>query len=64
MVRYYVRKYDPDAGSDKAKVPTPEPSDIQKAALVNFDDIEQELKKLFVSIKRKTFCSVHYIVHD
>ena len=47
-----MTKCDPEnAGSDKAKLPTPEPSDINKAALVNFDEIEQEIKKIKSSLE-------------
>lgn len=37
-------EYD-NAGSDKAMLPLPDPSDISQAMLVNFDDINKELKK-------------------
>ncbi|KAK3092858.1 hypothetical protein FSP39_007992 [Pinctada imbricata] len=47
VVCAYVKKFQRDtAGTDSAKVPVPEPSDIGQAALVNFDEIEKELKKI------------------
>ena len=37
-------------GPEKAMLPLPEPSDVNKAALVNFEDIEKELKQLKTSL--------------
>ncbi|GFR65042.1 formin-2 [Elysia marginata] len=47
VVSSYVQRYDTDLmGTDRAKLPLPDPSDIQQAGLVNFDDLEKELKKI------------------
>ncbi|GFO35602.1 formin-2 [Plakobranchus ocellatus] len=47
VVTSYVQRYDTDLmGTDRAKLPLPDPSDIQQAGLVNFEDIEKELKKI------------------
>ena len=44
IVLQYVTKYDKDAlGTDKAKLPFPDPSDIKQATLVNFDDLGKEM---------------------
>ena len=51
LVRYYVRNVDEDAGTDKSKLPLPEPSDINQASLVNFDELQEELKKAAESVK-------------
>lgn len=53
VVAQYVRKYDPDAGTDRTQLPIPEPSDINQASLVNFEDLEQELKKAQTSLESK-----------
>ena len=58
LVRIYVRQYDPDSGTEKAKSPLPEPSDINKAAIMTFDEVESELKKLMASIEGETI-SLH-----
>ncbi len=54
LVQLYVKKFDTE--SEKCVLPTPEPSDITKASLVNFEEIDQELKKLKSSLEGK-----HYI---
>ncbi|GAB6021090.1 hypothetical protein CHUAL_003723 [Chamberlinius hualienensis] len=46
IVKVFVRKFDENAGTEKAKLPVPEPSDLDKAASVKFDDIQSDLKKL------------------
>ncbi|CAL1536956.1 unnamed protein product [Lymnaea stagnalis] len=47
VVMRYVTRYDADVmGTDRAKLPLPDPSDIQQAGLVNFEDTEKELKKI------------------
>lgn len=60
LVRQYVTLTSPDSKdpsspegtpSDiKARMPLPEPSDIIQASNVNFDEIEQELKKISTSV--------------
>lgn len=45
-------------GTDRAKLPLPDPSDIQQAGLVSFEDIDKELKQI-----RRDFnseCSLFY----
>lgn len=43
----YVRNYErDDAGTDKVKLPLPDPSDIVQAGLVNFEDMEKELARI------------------
>lgn len=44
-----------DTALDKAKLPVPEPSDAERASLVNFDDIANDLKKLYTQIKSQYF---------
>ncbi|GFV73094.1 formin-1 [Trichonephila clavipes] len=51
IVRSYVKLYQMDCSLDKAKLPVPEPSDAERASLVNFDDIANDLKKLYSQIK-------------
>ena len=47
VVTRYVILYEGETmGTDRAKLPLPDPSDISQASLVNFDDIEKELKKI------------------
>lgn len=47
IVSTYVSKFERDlAGTDRAKLPVPEYSDVTQAMLVQFDDIEKELKKI------------------
>ncbi|KAK2193295.1 hypothetical protein NP493_16g12001 [Ridgeia piscesae] len=47
----YVRLYSADPSTDRSVLPLPEPSDITKASLINFEDIEQELKKVAASLQ-------------
>uniref|UniRef100_T1JJV2 FH2 domain-containing protein n=1 Tax=Strigamia maritima TaxID=126957 RepID=T1JJV2_STRMM len=47
IVKKYIENFDSEnAGSDKAQLPLPEPSDVEKAALVRFEEIDQDLSKL------------------
>jgi hypothetical protein len=47
LVRMYVFRYEKeDAGTDKVKLPIPDPSDITQASLVNFDDIYKEMARI------------------
>lgn len=47
IVSTYVSKFERDlAGTERAKLPVPEYSDVTQAMLVQFDDIEKELKKI------------------
>ncbi|CAN7942117.1 unnamed protein product, partial [Ixodes hexagonus] len=51
IVRVYVRQFQKDATQEKAKFPLPEPSDMERAGLVNFDDIAADLQKLHAQVK-------------
>ena len=46
-----MKYFEKEVGTDKAKMPTPEPSDITRAALVNFEELEEEIKKIKLSTK-------------
>jgi len=46
IVSSYIKMYDEDRGTPEAKLPVPEPSDIERASTINFDDIESDLRKL------------------
>lgn len=47
LVMQYVQRYEKDdAGTDKVKMPVPDPSDIIQAGLVNFEDITKELSRI------------------
>ena len=55
VVSQYVKAHDPDSGTDKAKLPIPEPSDINKAGLINFEEIENDLKKAKLDLDGEEF---------
>jgi len=38
--------YDEDRGTPNAKLPVPEPSDVERATSLRFDDVETELREL------------------
>ncbi|KAK3581849.1 hypothetical protein CHS0354_009737 [Potamilus streckersoni] len=47
LVQMYVRKYErDDAGTDKAKLPIPDPSDLNQGSQVNFEEITKEMKRI------------------
>ncbi|XP_066464598.1 formin-1 isoform X1 [Eleutherodactylus coqui] len=46
VVRYYLRHFDQDAGTDNSVFPLPEPQDFFLAAQVKFEDVEKDLRKL------------------
>ncbi|XP_066282778.1 formin-like isoform X3 [Branchiostoma lanceolatum] len=46
LVIYYINKFDKAAGTEQAKLPIPEPNDINQATLVKFDDIGKDLRRL------------------
>uniref|UniRef100_A0A0L8HL97 FH2 domain-containing protein n=1 Tax=Octopus bimaculoides TaxID=37653 RepID=A0A0L8HL97_OCTBM len=47
VVKEYVQRYEQeDAGTDKVALPLPDPSDINQATLVNFEDILVEMGKI------------------
>lgn len=47
VVKQYVRQYEgDDAGSEKVSLPVPDPSDINQASMVRFEDVQAELDKI------------------
>ncbi|XP_078674685.1 uncharacterized protein LOC144912825 [Branchiostoma floridae x Branchiostoma belcheri] len=46
LVIYFINNFDKAAGTEHAKLPIPEPNDINQATLVKFDDIGKDLRKL------------------
>ncbi|KAL3874749.1 hypothetical protein ACJMK2_037720 [Sinanodonta woodiana] len=47
LVQMYVRKYErDDAGTDRAKLPLPDPSDLSQGSQVNFEEISKEMKRI------------------
>lgn len=51
LVAQYINIYDTNSVTDRAQLPVPEPSDTNQAALINFDDIEQELMRIKASVE-------------
>ena len=52
VVVQYVTKYDKDnLGTEKAKLPFPDPSDIKQASLVNFEDLGKEMMAIGKDLK-------------
>ncbi|CAG7729368.1 unnamed protein product [Allacma fusca] len=46
IVCSYIKLYDEDRGTPNAKLPVPEPSDVERATSLRFDDVETELREL------------------
>eukprot|EP00079_Xenopus_tropicalis_P028558 XP_012823532.1 PREDICTED: formin-1 isoform X1 [Xenopus tropicalis] len=46
VVRYYLRYFDQDAGTDKSVFPLPESQDLLLASQVKFEDLDKDLRKL------------------
>ncbi|XP_051832981.1 formin-like isoform X2 [Antechinus flavipes] len=46
VVKYYLRHYDLEAGTEKSTFPLPEPQDFFLAAQVKFEDLIKDLRKL------------------
>ncbi|XP_006831871.1 PREDICTED: formin-1 isoform X2 [Chrysochloris asiatica] len=46
VVKYYLRYYDQEAGTEKSIFPLPEPQDFFLASQVKFDDLIKDLRKL------------------
>ncbi|XP_053330587.1 formin-1 isoform X2 [Spea bombifrons] len=46
VVRYYLRHFDQDAGTDKSVFPLPEQQDLFLASQTKFEDVEKDLRKL------------------
>lgn len=53
IVRTYIKQLEMPLEGGKLTLPIPEPGDISRAATVNFDDVENDLKKLKVKLKGK-----------
>ena len=53
IVVQYVTRFDEEAlGTEKAKLPFPDPSDIRQASLVNFDDLGKEMLVIGQELKK------------
>ena len=53
IVVQYVNRFDEAAlGTEKAKLPFPDPSDIRQASLVNFDDLGKEMLVIGQDLKK------------
>ncbi|KAM5234919.1 formin-1 isoform 3-T3 [Ctenodactylus gundi] len=46
VVKYYLRYYDQEAGTEKSVFPLPEPQDFFLASQVKFEDLTEDLRKL------------------
>ncbi|XP_070576412.1 protein cappuccino-like [Ptychodera flava] len=46
LVKIYITTFDEDAGTEKAKFPVPQPSSVDQASLIKFEDIHKEVKKI------------------
>ena len=46
VVRFSITKFDPKKGTPEAKMPIPEPSDVEKCEHLNFEDQEAECSRL------------------
>lgn len=46
IVKKYVQQFDEHAGTEKAQLPLPEPSDAERAASVKFEDLQSDLNRL------------------
>ncbi|XDB54552.1 hypothetical protein AB1E18_008019 [Capra hircus] len=46
VVKYYLRYYDQEAGTEKSVFPLPEPQDFFLASQVKFEDLTKDLRKL------------------
>ena len=51
LVLNYVHKYEATKEANKSELPVPEPSDISESAQVDFDKIQDELRKSKAAIK-------------
>ena len=46
-VQQYIKKYEKnDAGTDRVKLPLPDPSDLNQGTQVNFTELEKELRRI------------------
>jgi len=51
LVTQYVSRYEMHSGTDHAQLPLPEPSDISRAAAVDFNDLQHELNRLHTALE-------------
>ncbi|GIY84098.1 formin-2 [Caerostris extrusa] len=48
IVRLYFAKFEQDKPAEECRLPVPEPSDVDRAGTISFDDVRKELDKLYV----------------
>jgi len=46
--------HDEEAGTERALLPVPDAGDISQAAMVNFEELELDLKKIVTSLEGVT----------
>ena len=46
VVRFCITRFDPKMGTPEASLPVPEPSDVERSAHINFDELRTECDKL------------------
>ena len=46
VVRLCITRFDPKMGTPEASLPVPEPSDVERSAHINFDELRTECDKL------------------
>ena len=46
-----LKRFDKKAGTSEARMPLPEPNDLDKAGLLRFDELEESLKQLNKDLK-------------
>ncbi|XP_067119071.1 formin-like isoform X4 [Centruroides vittatus] len=51
IVKIYVKLYNKDTNIDNLKLPVPEPSDVERASLLYFEEISAELKRIHSQMK-------------
>lgn len=59
VVKYYLRYYDQEAGTDKSVFPLPEPQDFFLASQVKFEDLLKDLRKLKRQLEGNGDCCDH-----
>ena len=50
----HLLRYDPNKGTSDAKLPVPEPSDVDRGAAINFEDQRNECDRLQKDLERIT----------
>ncbi|KAG8185502.1 hypothetical protein JTE90_019758 [Oedothorax gibbosus] len=48
VVKLYFTIFEKDKSAEECHLPIPEPSDVDRAGIVNFDDVKKELDRLYV----------------